>query len=79
MTEARTQHPAPQALCCDSMRAALEMRCESHDDPFECPDSLIAYNEDFDKFALIVHDGGRDVIVIRFCPWCGEALSGDED
>jgi hypothetical protein len=23
---------------------------------------------------LIVHDGGRSVIRIRFCPWCGTRL-----
>ena len=70
----RTQHPDPASLCCQSMQAALEMNCEGHDDPFECPDSLIAYNEAFNQFGLIVHDGGRDVIGIRHCPWCGAAL-----
>ncbi len=54
----RTQHPNPETLCCESMQAALEMNCDTHDDPFECPDSLVAYNEAFNQFALIVHDGG---------------------
>lgn len=76
---ARTQHPDPGSLCCDTMRAALEMNCDTHDDPFECPDSLIAYNETFNQFALIVHDGGRDVVLIRHCPWCGAALHGLAD
>ena len=56
------------------MRAALEMQDETYDDPFENPDSLIAYNEDFDQFGLIVHDGERHVVLIRHCPWCGSRL-----
>ncbi|GJL92224.1 MAG: hypothetical protein DHS20C04_18830 [Hyphococcus sp.] len=50
------------------------MNCDTHDDPFECPDSLIAYNEGLNRFGLIVHDGGSSVIMIRHCPWCGERL-----
>ncbi len=74
METTRTQHPDPSSLCCESLQAALEMACETHDDPFDCPDSLVAYNEAFDQFGLIVHDGGRDVVVIRHCPWCGARL-----
>jgi len=72
---ARTQHPAPETLCCEELQAALQMTCRTHDDPFDCPDSLIAYHPGLNQFALIVHDGGRDVVVIRFCPWCGAPLS----
>ncbi len=71
----RTQHPNPETLCCETMQAALELNCNTHEDPFECPDSLVAYNAAFKQFALIVHDGGRDVVVIRHCPWCGVALN----
>ena len=51
------------------------MDCEDHDDPFDCPDSLIAYNEGLDRFGLIVHDGERHVVLIRYCPWCGANLA----
>lgn len=71
----RTQHPDPSILCCDSLRAALQIECEAHDDPFDCPDSLIAYNEGLEQFALIVHDGERTVVLICFCPWCGSSLA----
>ena len=71
----KTQHPNPETLCCESLQAALEMSCDTHDDPFDCPDSLIGYNEAFNQFALIIHDGGRDVVVIRHCPWCGAAFN----
>lgn len=71
----RTQHPNPDRLCCESMQAALEMHCDTHSDPFECPDSLIAYHEGLNQFGLIVHDGGTSVVVIRHCPWCAAALN----
>ncbi len=71
---AKTQHPNPETLCCETMQAALEVRCDTHDDPFECPDSLIGYNEAFNQFGLIVHDGGTNVVLIRHCPWCGAGL-----
>ncbi len=71
----RSQHPDPASLCCESMQAALQMTCAAHDDPFDCPDSLIAYHEGLNQFALIVHDGERNVVIIRHCPWCGAALA----
>jgi len=71
----RTLHPDPAALCCESMQAALQFDCGEHVDPFDCPDSLIAYNEGLDQFALIVHDGERHVVLIRYCPWCGAQLA----
>ena len=61
------------------MQAALELNYSEHDDPFECPDSLVAYNEAFNQFALIVHDGERHVVLIRHCPWCGAALGAVSD
>jgi hypothetical protein len=56
------------------MPAALQFDCGEHDDPFDCSDGLIAYHEGLDQFALIVHDGVRDVVLIRYCPWCGASL-----
>ena len=71
-----TQHPDPEKLCCDSMRAALEMPDETVEDPFESPECLIAYHEGLNQFGLIIHDGGRDVVIIRHCPWCAHPLTG---
>lgn len=56
------------------MQAALQFECETHDDPFDCPESLLAYNEALNQFGLIVHDGDRNVVLIRYCPWCGASL-----
>jgi hypothetical protein len=57
------------------MQAALQIDCKTHDDPFERPDSLIAFNAGFNQFGLIVHDGGTSVVLIRYCPWCGSSLN----
>lgn len=70
--------PAPDTLCCDGMRAAMQMTCTEHLDPFACPEQLLAYSEEHDRFGLIVHDGGRDVIEINFCPWCGADMEKDD-
>ncbi len=61
-------------LCCTEMKGRLAFTCEQHADPFECPDNLVVYNEKFDEFGLIVHDGGPSYILIGFCPWCGTRL-----
>ena len=29
-----------------------------HDDPYDCPDTLISYIAKFDEFEIIIHDGG---------------------
>ncbi len=60
--------------CCDAMRSQLELACEHHASPFDCPDALVAYSPKFNEYGLIVHDGGSSVIAISFCPWCGTKL-----
>jgi len=32
------------------------------------------YDEKFDEFGLIIHDGGQSYMLINFCPWCGRKL-----
>ena len=66
--------PADAPRCCEAMAAALEFDCEEHADPFECPDGLIVYNEPFDEYGIVVHDGGADYVLIAHCPWCSAKL-----
>jgi len=61
-------------LCCAAMSAALAFTCAQHADPFDCADSLIVYNETFDEFGLVVHDGGASYVLIACGPWCGVRL-----
>jgi hypothetical protein len=49
-------------------------KCEEHSNPFDCPDNLIYYNERFDEYGLIIHDGGNSSLQIDYCPWCGTKL-----
>jgi hypothetical protein len=57
--------------CCLMMAHNLDaQKCPQHPDPFDCPDALLARMED-GKLGLIIHDGGRSVVQIKFCPWCG--------
>ncbi|MYS21835.1 hypothetical protein GA0115240_1352102 [Streptomyces sp. DvalAA-14] len=64
-----TQH------CCEEMTSRVNVRCDQHhDDPFACPDALIAFSADFQEYGLIIHDGGTSSITIDFCPWCGRRL-----
>jgi hypothetical protein len=52
------------------MGRQLHWACVEHDDPTECPDSLVARLPD-GQFGLRVHDGGSSIIPIKVCPWCG--------
>ena len=58
------------------MQKALINRCTEHaDDPFACPDMLVAYSDTFGEYGLIVHDGGPSYLVISACPFCGNRLA----
>lgn len=62
------------SICCEAMAAALAFGCDQHDDPFACADHLVVYNEVFDEFGLVVHDGGASYVLIAVCPWCARRL-----
>ena len=66
--EASRQH------CCSDMTAQIVRTCSEHLDRFACPDCLVDYWPESQVFGLIVHDGGRSVIEINYCPWCGALL-----
>lgn len=59
--------------CCEMMTSNANY-CDQRPDPYDCPDSLIAYNGRFDEYGLIVHDGGHSRVRIEYCPWCGAYL-----
>jgi hypothetical protein len=65
--------------CCDRMDFDLGQTCDIHSTRAECPDALV--DRIRGGYGLIVHDGGRSVIEIAFCPWCGAGLPpiGDLD
>jgi hypothetical protein len=63
-----------QKHCCEQMDHQVNLKCEQHPDPFDCPDNLIFYSYKFDEYGIIIHDGGPSYSLISFCPWCGSAL-----
>src|SRR5438034_5077400 len=60
--------------CCDMMARIIGQRCPDHPNPFDCPDSVVGRFSD-GRYGLIIHDGGQSMIVIQFCPWCGNSLA----
>ena len=60
--------------CCDEMARQVDHRCDTHPDPFDCPDNLVHYAARFDEYGLIVHDGGSSSVRVEYCPWCGAKL-----
>lgn len=58
--------------CCETMSVQCEHVCETHKDPFDCPDRVIYKSGK--KYGLIIHDGGSSCYAIVFCPWCGSKL-----
>jgi hypothetical protein len=67
--------PSPAVRhCCADMGDALDHGCEMHADPFDCPDTVLVYNEPFGEYGLPIRDGGMSYLVISHCPWCGARL-----
>jgi len=60
--------------CCQQMREQVNFRCDRHQNAFECPDALVAYEARYDEYGLVIHDGGGSVLSIKHCPWCGAKL-----
>lgn len=63
------------STCCEMMQYHSTFKCEQHSDKYECPDTLIDYNEDSNYFTIMIHDGGTSGIEIKYCPWCGTQLT----
>lgn len=69
-----TQNLEKYTFCCTKMKQSLTYICDQNHDKWECGDSLLHYNDVFDEYGLIIHDGGASYITIEHCPWCGTKL-----
>ncbi len=49
------------------MTKQVNFKCEEHSNPFGCPDNQIYYNDKFDEYGLIIHDGGTSSLIIDDC------------
>ncbi|MEG0415794.1 MAG: hypothetical protein RR565_06620 [Erysipelothrix sp.] len=59
--------------CCEMMNKMTVAKW-STEKKWETSDLVIFYNEVFDEYGIIVHDGGQSYIMIHYCPWCGIKL-----
>jgi hypothetical protein len=60
-------------VCCQDLQRHLEMSCEQHPNPYDCPDVVIV-GVVGKWFGIPIHDGGMSQYRIRYCPWCGARL-----
>ena len=56
------------------MEFFINQKCEHHKNKYECPDCIMVYEDMFDEYGIIIHDGGCSSIKIKYCPWCGKKL-----
>lgn len=60
--------------CCEDMKRQVKPNCSANHGDTPCPDHLVSFNEVFNEYGLIIHDGGTSTVGISFCPWCGTKL-----
>lgn len=61
-------------LCCEYMDYHVSFTCALHENPYDCPDQILIFDEACNEYGIIIHDGGSSNIKIHFCPWCGKKL-----
>ncbi|WP_412973363.1 DUF6980 family protein [Niallia circulans] len=52
--------------CCGEMGYHATFKCDIHENPYDCPDKLILFDEKDHDYGLIIHDGGTSSIEIEF-------------
>lgn len=57
-------------FCCED----LERFTTENKEEFYDTNKFIYFNEKFDEFGFIIHDGGQSYVGINYCPWSGDKL-----
>ncbi|MFV0296486.1 MAG: DUF6980 family protein [Hyphomicrobiaceae bacterium] len=60
--------------CCAGMRLGLTFSCDQHESPFDCDDQLLCFNDLFEEYGIIIHDGSGTYSCVTHCPWCGATV-----
>lgn len=60
--------------CCQTMTHQVNYDSEEYSNQIDFHDNLIKYNDQFDEYRIIIHNGGNSSIAINYCPWCGLKL-----
>lgn len=40
--------------------------------------NIIAYNEVFDEFGILLNEDDTSIILLEYCPWCGQKLPSSQ-
>ena len=58
------------------MRYYVEYTCDTHPDRGDCPDCLVDYSEESNRYGLMIrNEAGGGAVSIAYCPWCGTKLA----
>lgn len=60
--------------CCEFMKYYLELNCDGTQKNIKSSDQIVIYEQKFDEYGIVIHDGGDSYIEIKYCPWCGKEL-----
>lgn len=64
----------PSGYPCIHTAYHANYQCANHQDPWECPSTLVVYVEQYDEYGIPIRDGAGSYWKIDNCPWCGAAL-----
>ena len=64
----------PERFPCVHTAFHSTFQCDQHSDPWDRPDVVLVYWENFDEYGIPIRDGGHSKITISHCPWCGIRL-----
>lgn len=64
----------PSLFACVHLAYFVTRTCREHPDPFDCPETIVVYQPEFDEYAIPVRSEPATLVPITHCPWCGIAL-----
>jgi hypothetical protein len=64
----------PSLYPCVHMAYYVTNLCETHSDPWDCPNVAIVYVEQYDEYGIPIRDTDGEYWKIDHCPWCGQGL-----
>ncbi len=59
---------------CIHMAFQANFQCGNHEDPRDCPNTMVIYLDQFEEYGIPSRDGSDSYWKIDNCPWCGATL-----
>lgn len=72
VVEERGEDPARYP--CVHLAYFVTRTCPEHPDPFDCPETVVIHQREFDEYAIPVRTEPGSLVPISHCPWCGTSL-----